>query len=114
MGSTLSCMGFIGYAPYAPGKHALKGAYLLFLRLMIYSINARSNTGLAETLRSELLLYGIGVHIFFPPTMPTPGFENEQKTKPKITMEIESGDSPVTGEAAAQALLNGSLAINHL
>ncbi|KAJ7454726.1 oxidoreductase [Mycena latifolia] len=44
-------------------------------------------TGLADTLQSEFMLYDIDVHIFFPPTMFTPGFDEENKTKPKIVRE---------------------------
>lgn len=43
IGSTLSLMSFVGYASYSPAKHALRG--------------------LADTLRSELLLYGIKVQV---------------------------------------------------
>ncbi|KAG6329625.1 hypothetical protein ID866_9465 [Astraeus odoratus] len=85
--STLGYMSFVGYASYSPAKHALRG--------------------LAECLRSELLLYGIDVHIFFPPTMYTPGYEEENKTKPAITRKIESLDEGQTPEQAAAALLAG-------
>lgn len=85
--STLGFMSFVGYSNYSPAKHALRG--------------------LAESLRSELLLYGIDVHIFFPPTMYTPGFEEENKTKPAITRKIESTDEGLTAEQAAAKLLAG-------
>ncbi|KAL4072381.1 hypothetical protein V8B97DRAFT_1870391 [Scleroderma yunnanense] len=85
--STLGYMSFVGYASYSPAKHALRG--------------------LAESLRSELLLYGIDVHIFFPPTMYTPGFDEENKTKPAITRKIESTDEGLTAEQAAAGLLAG-------
>ncbi|KAI6039569.1 hypothetical protein EDC04DRAFT_3006968 [Pisolithus marmoratus] len=85
--STLGYMSFVGYCSYAPAKHALRG--------------------LAESLRSELLLYGIDVHIFFPPTMYTPGFDEENKTKPSITRKIESTDEGLTAERAAPGLLTG-------
>jgi 3-dehydrosphinganine reductase len=46
--------------------------------------------GLADTLQSELMLYqGISVHIYFPGSILTPGFEEEQKSKPQITKEID-------------------------
>jgi len=85
--STLGYMSFLGYASYAPPKHALRG--------------------LADTLQSELMLYEIDVHIFFPPTMFTPGYEEENKTKPKIVVDIESTDDGLTPDAAARALLQG-------
>lgn len=55
------------------------------------------------------MLYGIDVHIFFPPTMFTPGYDEENKTKPKVVREIESADDGMTAEEAAQALFKGKL-----
>ncbi|KAH0587645.1 hypothetical protein H2248_006413 [Termitomyces sp. 'cryptogamus'] len=63
--------------------------------------------GLAETLRSELLLYTVSVHIFFPGTIYSPGYIEENKTKPKITLKIEESDEGMQPDAAAQALLQG-------
>jgi len=74
----------VGYSSYSPGKHALKG--------------------LAETLRSELLAYGITVHCFFPCTIYTPGYEEENKTKPKITLKIEEADSGLQPEQVAAGI----------
>ncbi|KAF8238737.1 NAD(P)-binding protein [Tricholoma matsutake] len=85
--SFLGYMSIVGYSSYSPGKHALRG--------------------LAETLRSELLLYSISVHIFFPGTMFTPGFTEEKKTKPKITLKIEESDTGLTAEQAADGLFRG-------
>lgn len=53
------------------------------------------------------MLYGIDMHIFFPPTMYTPGYEVENLTKPKITLEIESTDEGLTPDQAALALFKG-------
>ena len=88
--STLGYMSFIGYASYSPAKHALRG--------------------LADTLRSEFQLYNIDVQIFFPCTMFTPGYEEENKTKPRITLKLEEDDAGLTAEQAAQAMLTGSSA----
>jgi len=85
--STLALMSFVGYSSYTPGKVALKG--------------------LAECLRSELLLYGISVHIFFAPTMHTPGYDTEMKTKPDITKLIEDDDTPISAEEAAYLVVKG-------
>lgn len=88
-GSTLSLMGLVGYTQYAPMKWAIRG--------------------LAETLRSEFQLYkGLSVHAYFPGTILSPGFEEEEKTKPKITQKLEGGreggQSPMQ---CAQKLLKG-------
>lgn len=64
-------------------------------------------SGLAETLRSELQLYSIDVHIFFPPTIYSPGYEEENKTKPKITLKIEETDEGLVPDKAAAGLLRG-------
>ena len=63
--------------------------------------------GLAETLQSEFILYGIDVHICFPGTIYTPGYEEENKTKPKITLKIEETDGGATPDAVAKGLLKG-------
>ncbi|KAF8153817.1 oxidoreductase [Crassisporium funariophilum] len=95
--SMLGYVSFVGWASYAPGKHALRG--------------------LADTLQSEMMLYGVDVHIFFPPTMFTPGYDEENKTKPKITKEIESTDDGLTADQAAlamyQGVVNGSAHITY-
>jgi 3-dehydrosphinganine reductase len=93
VGSSLSCMSFLGWGSYTPGKHALKG--------------------LAETLRSEGLLYNIHVGIFFAPTMDSPGLAEEMKTKPSITKQFEEGDAILTCDKAAEAMLHGAEDGNH-
>ena len=70
--------------------------------------------GLAETLRSELLLYGIDVHIFLPPTMFSPGYEVEMRTKPEITKRIEEDDIPLTTDEAATVLFHGKFSSTFL
>ncbi|KAF8162844.1 oxidoreductase [Crassisporium funariophilum] len=85
--STLGYMSFVGYGSYSPAKHGLRG--------------------LADTLQSEMMLYGVDVHIFFPPTMYTPGYEEENKSKPSITLKIESTDEGLTADQAALALYRG-------
>lgn len=80
-------MGMVGYSTYAPAKHALRG--------------------LADTLRSELALYAVGVHIFFPPTMYSPGYELENRTKPAITLKIEEADKGMSCADAARGMLDG-------
>lgn len=91
---------FAGYSSYSPAKYALRG-----------ECHARNclTTGLADTLRSELLLYGIKVHLYVPAGILTPGFETENLTKPKITRKIEEGDTPISAEACTDILLNGTL-----
>lgn len=54
-----------------------------------------------------MILYGIDIHIYFPPTMYTPGYEEENKIKPKITLKIEETDAGITPDQAAMALIQG-------
>ena len=39
--------------------------------------------------------------------MLTPGYNEECKTRPKITSKIEEGDQPSTAEEAAKAMVDG-------
>lgn len=76
-----------GYSPYAPGKFALRG--------------------LADSLRAEMFLHDIKVHLYMPAGILSPGYENEQKTKHAITKKIEESDTPISPEAAVRYLVRG-------
>lgn len=87
---TSSVLGFFalpGYSAYTAVKHAVRG--------------------LAESLRIEFLLYNINVHCYFPATIYTPGFEEEQKTKPELTKLIEGADEGLPPEECARRLIKG-------
>lgn len=92
--SMLGLISFAGWATYAPTKYAVRG--------------------LADTLRNELKRYGIGVHIFFPGGIESPGFDTENLTKPEITKIIEGANTPQTGEECAKSLLNGLYKGNYM
>ncbi|TFK78426.1 oxidoreductase [Polyporus arcularius HHB13444] len=85
--SILGYFSMVGYSTYSPGKFALRG--------------------LAETLHSEFMLYGIDVHIAFPGTIHSPGLEEENMCKPKITLKIEETDEGATPDVVAKAILDG-------
>jgi NAD(P)-dependent dehydrogenase (short-subunit alcohol dehydrogenase family) len=82
-------MSFIGYSAYSGSKYALKG--------------------LCDALRSEFAAVGCRFHFYAPANMDTPGFANENLTKPAITASIEGQASTVTAEEAARALIAGVL-----
>lgn len=89
---TSSVAGFYttpGYAPYAPAKWALRG--------------------LAEALSQEVMLYpqNVKVHIVWPGTILSPGYEVETATKPEITTILEEADPKQTPEAVAAAAIKG-------
>ncbi|PWN20921.1 NAD(P)-binding protein [Microstroma glucosiphilum] len=91
--STLGLMGLVGYSEYSPMKFAIRG--------------------LAETLRSELVLYDISVHCYFPGTILSPGYEAENLTKPKLTKVLEGGpEEGSTPRQCAVGLLKG-ISSNH-
>ena len=45
-------------------------------------------TGLADALHLELLFYNIDVHNYFPAAVYTPGFDEENKTKPEVVRDV--------------------------
>ncbi|CAO3606589.1 unnamed protein product [Mucor hiemalis] len=92
--SMLGMLSFAGWSTYAPTKYAVRG--------------------LADTLRNELKRYSIGVHIFFPGGIESPGFDTENLTKPEITKIIEGANTPQTGAECAQSLMNGLYKGNYM
>ncbi|KAI1094749.1 3-ketodihydrosphingosine reductase tsc-10 [Rostrohypoxylon terebratum] len=72
-----------GYGPYTPAKSALRG--------------------LADTLAQELLLYpqNVKMHVVFPASIGSPGYDRENRTKPHITKKLEEGDPVQTPDQVA-------------
>jgi 3-dehydrosphinganine reductase len=82
----------IGYATYSPSKFAI--------------------CGLTESLRSELRQYGISFSILYPPDTDTPGFENENKSKPAEVMILSEGGGLLEPEQVAKKLIKGIMKNN--
>ena len=80
-------IGVYGFSAYSPSKFAVRG--------------------LAEVLYSELIPYGIGVSLVFPPDTATPGFDNENKSKPNLTREISGQVQAWTSEDVAKVVMVG-------
>ncbi|MBM3172867.1 MAG: SDR family oxidoreductase [Chloroflexi bacterium] len=80
-------IGVFGYTDYGASKFAL--------------------IGLSETLRSELKQYGINVSVLCPPDTDTPGFEEENKTKPPECQAISARAKLMQPEEVAAALIRG-------
>lgn len=78
-----------GYAPYAPSKWAIRG--------------------LADTISQELLMYPqqVKVHVVYPGTILSAGYENENLTKPEITKILESSDPKQTPDEVASSAIKG-------
>lgn len=88
--SVLALFAVVGYGPYTPSKWALRG--------------------LADTIAMELNLYPdhpVKVHVVYPATITSPGFERENQTKPEITIELEKEEPPETPETVAQRSIAG-------
>jgi 3-dehydrosphinganine reductase len=87
--SILGFMGIMGYAAYTPTKHAI--------------------VGLAEVLRQELKPYGIRISVLFPPDTDTPGFEIENRSKPKEAALLSSNVKLMTAQDVGNAFVAGLL-----
>ena len=103
--SVAAVLGAAGYAPYSPAKAAMRS--------------------LADTLRSEVILYNgsrrskdasvragapardISIHLIMPGTITSPGLENENKTKHAVTKLLEQGDVVQTEDEVASAAVKG-------
>ncbi|KAK6911048.1 hypothetical protein L486_05301 [Kwoniella mangroviensis CBS 10435] len=85
--SFLGYTSFAGYTNYSPGKYALRG--------------------LSDSLRSEMLIHGIKIHIFMPCGIAGPGHDAENAEKPAITFKIEENDTAIQPAESAKALERG-------
>ena len=85
--SAAALVGVYGYSAYAPSKFAVRG--------------------LMEVVRSELKPYGVHVACVFPPDMDTPGFAEENRTKPEECARISAGIKPRHPDDVARAVLRG-------
>ncbi|MEW5723543.1 MAG: SDR family oxidoreductase [Thermodesulfobacteriota bacterium] len=63
--------------------------------------------GFSEALRSELKPLGINVSVLCPPDTDTPGFEQENRTKPEETRAVSGRVKLKTPEQVARAMLEG-------
>lgn len=83
--SLLSFCAIPGWASYAPAKAAIRM--------------------LADSLREECFLYDIDIHCIFPGAMSTPGFAEEEKTKPELTRTIEGRTRVESAETVSQRVI---------
>ena len=94
VGSALSVVAFMGYSTYAPTKHALRG--------------------LADTLRNELVGFGITVHFAYPPDTETPGFAHENESKPIETASMVPIDVFPAEKVASSLVCGVEAGLYHL
>jgi len=70
-----------------------------------YSLAKFGIIGFSEALRGELRPHGIQVQVVCPPDTQTPGFDNENLTKPPETAALSAGTKLMSAEAVARASL---------
>lgn len=58
-----------------------------------YSASKYAIAGFAEALRQELKRDQVGVTLYYPPTTRTPGLDEENRHKPSVVWQLESGNS---------------------
>lgn len=87
--SVAGLMGLYGYTAYSPAKFAL--------------------VGLAQSLRMEVKHRGIHVMVAFPPDTDTPGFAEEERTKPIETKLISAAGGLWSADVVASSLLQDVL-----
>jgi 3-dehydrosphinganine reductase len=85
--SIVGFVGVYGYTDYAAAKFGIMG--------------------FSEALRSELKPCGVTVSVLCPPDTDTPGFAEENKTKPPETKVVSAAASVLKPEAVAASLLKG-------
>ncbi|XP_037280932.1 3-ketodihydrosphingosine reductase [Rhipicephalus microplus] len=90
--SIVGLMGLYGYTAYCPSKFAL--------------------VGLAQSLRMEVKHHGIHVMVAFPPDTDTPGFAEEERTKPTETKLISAMVGLSSADAVATTMLQDILESN--
>jgi len=80
-------IGVFGYSDYSASKYAI--------------------IGLSEVLASEFKRYNISVSVLCPPDTDTPGFHEENKTKPEETKAISAKAGIMNSEKVAMSLVKG-------
>ena len=94
-----------------PGSHIVNVAsiagFIGVFGFTGYSAAKFGVIGFSEALRGELKPRGIGVSVLCPPDTDTPGFHEENRTKPEETRKISASARLMQPEQVAQALLQG-------
>jgi 3-dehydrosphinganine reductase len=85
LSSVMGFVSFIGYGAYSASKFAV--------------------AGFAQSLRNELMPFGVGVSLYYPTTTDTPGLERENEDKPPETWALEGTSKASTAAEAAADIL---------
>ncbi|KAH8394527.1 hypothetical protein KR215_003470 [Drosophila sulfurigaster] len=92
--SQAAMFGIYGYGPYSASKFALRA--------------------MAETIAMESRSHGVSVTLALPCDTNTPGFEEEEKSKPRATKIISGGGGLLEPEVMARAILKDALKGNFI
>ncbi|KAI9759035.1 MAG: 3-dehydrosphinganine reductase [Chaenotheca gracillima] len=99
--SIVAFYSMVGYSQYAPAKTALRAlSDALSQELQVYN-GARRRKG------SPSPEADVKVHTVFPATIFTPGYEEENLTKPAILKKLEESDGGQTEDEVATASIRG-------
>ncbi|KAF2856091.1 3-ketosphinganine reductase-like protein [Plenodomus tracheiphilus IPT5] len=110
--SVIAFINLAGYSPYGPAKAALRSlADGLRSEVQMYNAARRSKTPNGDQAHAP---FDVDIHIIFPGTVLSPGYENEEKTKHPVTRELESADPKQTELEAATAAVKGLEAGNYM
>ncbi|XP_014557743.1 hypothetical protein COCVIDRAFT_36816 [Bipolaris victoriae FI3] len=102
--SSLAFINIAGYSPYSPAKAALRNlADGLRSEVQIYNSARHSNVNTGTTPAP----FDVDIHIVFPGSILSPGFENENKTKHAVSFELEAADPKQTELQAATSCVKG-------
>jgi 3-dehydrosphinganine reductase len=100
--STLSFFTVAGYSPYSPAKAAMRNlSDVLVQEIEMYNGAHSNNQNVAGPPAD------IKVHMVFPMGISSPGFDNEQKLKPELTMIMEEADKPQSPDEVATIAIQG-------
>jgi len=110
--SSVAFVGLAGYTPYSPAKAAIRAlADGLRSEVQLYNSARRNKTAVNGAPPAP---FDVNIHIIFPGTILSPGFENEEKTKHPVTREMEASDPKQTELEAATAAVQGLEAGNFM
>jgi 3-dehydrosphinganine reductase len=95
--STLAFVPIAGYSPYSPAKAAIRSlSDTLSQEIEMY------NGAFTQRHRTDAPAADVKIHTIFPMGILSPGFDNEQKTKPELTKQLEEADKPQTPKDVAR------------
>ncbi|ORY09109.1 hypothetical protein BCR34DRAFT_517003 [Clohesyomyces aquaticus] len=102
--SSVAFVNIAGYSPYGPPKSALRGlADSLRSELLMYNGARRSATSTSQAPAP----FDVNIHTIYPGTITSPGHKNENETKHQVSHLLESSDPVQSETEAATAVIRG-------